>query len=549
MNRVALGRLLLACLLVAFVAIGQAADDGAKPARKHAHKDGKKPSAEKKEPGNSASSPAKTATGDKKTDEKKADEKKPEGKKADEKKPAAEKEAAAKPPTQKIKKGPFRIEVALDGIFEAQNQAELFVRPQEWAVLTVLKAVEHGAAVKQGDLVLALDTEKIDRVIADLRSDLELNELALKQSAAQLAALEKIAPLEAQLNDRNRRITEEDWKRFQEVGKPLMAKVTDFRLKAAQEMLEYAEEEYRQLEKMYKADDLLEETEKIVLRRAKNGVDRAKLVLELSRAEHEEAVKLSLPRMEERNKDQTERSLIDVEFTKINLPLLMGKHHLELEKLQVARNQGQDKLKKLISDREAMIVKAPFDGTVYYGRSVRGKWSAASVETLRRGASILPNEVFMTVVQTRPLTIRTTVPESQVQRVGTGLQALVLPVGFAPLKLSAVVARVAAIPMGSSGFDCQLTVAADGLNSAIVPGMNCELKMVPYKKTDVLTVPLKAVFTEEFDPAKQYVYLQGKDGKPQKRVVVLGQRNDKQVEVLQGLAEGDEILLEKPKED
>ena len=101
----------------------------------------------------------------------------------------------------------------------------------------MLKAVEHGAVVKQGDLVLAFDTEKIDRAIADLRSDLELNELALKQAAAQLAAMEKIAPLEEQANNRNRRITEEDWKRFQEVEKPLTAKVTEFRLKAAREVL------------------------------------------------------------------------------------------------------------------------------------------------------------------------------------------------------------------------------------------------------------------------------------------------------------------------
>ena len=347
----------------------------------------------------------------------------------------------------------------------------------------------------------------------------------------------------------NRRITEEDWKRFQEVEKPLMAKITDYRLKASQEMLEYAEEEYRQLEKMYKADDLREETEKIVLRRAKNGVDRAKLELELARAWHDESVKLSLPRMEERTKDQTERSRIDTEYTKTNLPLLMGKHRLELEKLLVARDQGRDRLKKLISDREAMIVKAPIDGIVYYGRPMRGKWSASGVETLRRGAMIMPNDVFMTVVQTRPLTIRTTVPESQLQRVHVGLQAVVQPVGFAGKKLSAIVQRVGAIPMGSSGFDCQLTVVGEGLISAIVPGMNCEMKMIPYKKTDALTVPPKAVFTEDFDPAKQYVYLQGKDGKPQKRVVTLGERNDKQVEVLQGLAAGDEILLEKPKEE
>ena len=559
MSRVAFGRLLLACLLVTCVVVGSAAAEST-PVKKHAHRGGKKPTAEKKEPGDSASPAAKTTPDDKKADDKKAgekaapdqkkgDEKKGDEKKGDEKKPAAEKEAAAKPSTQKLKRGPFRIEVSLDGIFEAQNQAELFIRPQEWTALSVLKAVEHGTVVKQGDLVLAADTEKIDRAITDLRTELELNELALKQAVAQSAAMEKFAPLEEQANNRSRRITEEDWKRFQDVEKPLMAKLAEFHLKSSQEALEYAEEEYRQLEKMYKADDLREETERSVLRRAKAGVERAKLGLELARASHEEAVKLSLPRLEERTKDQTERSRIDVEFTKINLPLLMGKHRLEMERLQVARTLGEDKLKKLISDREAMLVKAPIDGIVYYGRPVRGKWSATSVETLRRGAQIMANDVFMTVVQTRPLTIRTTVPESQAQRVRTGLQAVVQPTGFAALKLSAVVARVAAIPMGSSGFDCQLTVAGDGLSSAIVPGMNCEMKMIPYKKADALTVPLKAVFSEEFDPAKQYVYLQGKDGKSQKRVVTLGERNDKQVEVLQGLAAGDEILLEKPKDE
>jgi multidrug resistance efflux pump len=538
--------MLLASLLVVCVALGQAAADESKPTNKRAHKGAKEPSADQKESGEAASSDAKTTPDQKKPDQKTVSDQK----KGEEKKPAAEKDAAAKPATQKLKTGPFRVEVELDGIFEAQNQSELFVRPQEWAAsLSVLKAVEHGAVVKQGDLVLAFDMEKIDRAIVDLRSEVELNELALKQAEAQMAAQEKTAPLEEQANDRSRRNTEQDWKQFQEIDKPLLAKVTDFRLKAARDLLDYAEEEYHQLEKMYKADDLREETEKIVLRRAKNGVDRAKLDVELAQAAHEESLKFVIPRTEEKAKDQTERLRIDTELTKINLPLSMDKRRLELERLQVARKLADERLKKLMADRDAMLVKAPIDGIVYYGRPVRGKWSSFSVETLRRGAAVMPNEVFMTVVQTRPLTIRTTVPESQLQRVRTGLQAVVVPVGFAGQKLSAVVQRVGAIPMGSSGFDCQLTVAGDGLTSAIVPGMNCELKMIAYKKTDALTVPPKAVFTDDFDPAKQYVYLQGKDGKPQKRVVTLGERNDKQVEVLAGLAAGDEILLEKPKEE
>ena len=221
MSRVALGRLLLACLLVTCVAIGQAAAES-KPAKKHAHKGGKE--AQRREEG------IRRFGGFDRQDARRIRKEGRRKETGDEKNRLPTRRPPPSRQRRKLKKGPFRIEVALDGVFEAQNQAELFVRPQEWAALSVLKAVEHGTVVKQGDLVLALDTEKIDRVIADLRSELELNELALKQAAAQLAAMEKIAPLDDQANDRSRRITEEDWKRFQEVDKPLMAKVTEYPL-------------------------------------------------------------------------------------------------------------------------------------------------------------------------------------------------------------------------------------------------------------------------------------------------------------------------------
>ena len=542
MRHAALGRLLLAALLTISLAAGQAAAQ-TESAKKRPPKDGKKPSAASKDTEKSDAD-AKSSSAEKKDTDKKADGK--SSAKAGEDKKDKE---SAKPATAKVKKGPFHIDVSLDGVFEAQDQAEVVIHPQEWPLLQVLKAVDHGTPVKQGDLVLALDTEKIDRTITELRADMQLNELAVKQSEAQLAALEKVAPLDTDANQRAERMAKEDWKLYQEVDKPLSVKINEYRLTAAKEQLEYAEEEYRQLEKMYKADDLREETEKIVLRRAKNGVDRAKLSMELAQASYNEAKKLSLPRQDERAKETTERALIDVDLTKASIPLAMTKHRLELEKLQVARTQGEEKLKKLISDREAMIVKAPIDGVVYYGRCVRGKWSALSVETLHRGALVQPNEVVMTVVQTRPLIIRATVPESQAQRIHPGQTAYVQPVGFVGKDFTAVVHRVGAVPLGGSGFDCQMTVASDAIDHAIMPGMNCEMKLIPYKKSDALTVPLKAVFTDDLEPSKQYVYLVGKDGKPKKRTVKIGERNEKQAEVLEGLTAGEEILTEKPKEE
>jgi len=56
------------------------------------------------------------------------------------------------------------------------------IKPEEWNVLTVESAVPHGAQVRKGDTLLSLETEKIDRVIADLRTELKLIEVAMRQA-------------------------------------------------------------------------------------------------------------------------------------------------------------------------------------------------------------------------------------------------------------------------------------------------------------------------------------------------------------------------------
>ena len=482
------------------------------------------------------------------------DSKKPAGGPVAEKgvKPAAKDasdESGAKPTPHVVKKGPMRIEVALDGTFEAQNVTELALHPQEWTGFTVLKAVEHGAVVRRGDLLVAMDPEKIDRAIADLRTEIQLSDLSEKQAEQQLAALEKAAPLDMDANQRTLRAAQEDWRQYLAVDKPLSAKWADFTLTMAKEALEYQEEELRQLEKMYKADDLVEETERIVLKRTRNAVDRARFSLEYARVMHDEMLKFGLPRQEDRMKEATQRAEIEHARLKISLPLAVSKQRIEFEKLKVQRAQSDEKLGKLLADRTAMTVKSPGDGIVYYGRCARGKWSGGSSgDAYRRGAAFTPNEVFMTLVQARPLDIRATVPENQLQHVSTGLQGIAEPVGFSRVKLPVAVQRLAAVPLSGGGFDVRLSIVGGPLPDAIMPGMTCEVKLTAYKKGDVLTIPPKAVFSEELDPLRQFVYRLGKGDKPEKRPVTLGKRNDKQVEILGGLSEGDKILLEKPKD-
>ncbi len=467
-------------------------------------------------------------------------------------KPEAAPAKAETPASHTVKKGLLKIVLDLDGVFESQTASEIVVRPEEWSAsgpLTVRSVVKHGARVKKGEVLVTFDTEKIDKAIDDLRTELKLTELGLQQADQQLRAMERTTPMDLEANERAARMTEEDRKYFFEVERPFELKSNEFNLKSAKNMLEYQEEELRQLEKMYKADDITEETEEIVLKRTRDQVEFAKMMVESYQLRHDHTLKFTIPRQDDRIKDSSQRSLLESEKTKLTLPIALQKQRLDLDKLRVQQARSGQRLKELLADRELLTVKSPLEGLAYYGKSTRGKFADAQTvaEMLRPHGNVQPNQVFMTVVQPQSVVIRTTVPEEQLHRLRPGLSGVAIPSGYPDLRLPAVITRVSDVPLGPGGFDAQLKVTLDKDAQPVVPGLVCKVKLVPYLKKDALIVPPKAVLTEELDD-QPYVTLLAKDGKTTKRPVTVGNKTDKAVEILKGLAEGDQVLLEAPKD-
>ncbi len=140
------------------------------------------------------------------------------------------------PPTHTVKKGPLKVTVDLDGVFEARSTSEIVVRLDEYVpapALVVVGAAKHGGRVKKGDVLLTLDTEKLDKMIDDLGTDLKLSDLGLKQAADSLATLEKTTPLDLAANERAEKINAEDRKYYFDVQRPFNLKMAEFNLKRA----------------------------------------------------------------------------------------------------------------------------------------------------------------------------------------------------------------------------------------------------------------------------------------------------------------------------
>src|SRR5262249_16575295 len=303
-------------------------------------------------------------------------------------------------------------------------------------VLTVVKAVEHGTPVRKGEVVLQLDLTKIDQLLKDLEAERQLNELALKLAEDELPVLDKVHQLDLTAAERARKISDENLKRYVERERAYVERQAKFTLKAARNYLENAKEELKQLEKMYRSKDLTEETEEIILKRQRDAVERAAFFVEGEEMEYDYFQKFGLARIDERMHEGNSREAVAWEKAKSLMPLNQRQKHLTLAKLKYERDKTAEKVFKLQKDRESLTVKAPIDGMVYYGKCVKGQFSGASglASRLQKGQQVMPEEVLMTVVQPRPLFVRATVEEKELDDVKAGASGKVVPTAFSDLK-------------------------------------------------------------------------------------------------------------------
>jgi multidrug efflux pump subunit AcrA (membrane-fusion protein) len=257
-----------------------------------------------------------------------------------------------------------------------------------------------------------------------------------------------------------------------------------------------------------------------------------------------------LPRQEESIKEMNERQKLSKERTDATLPIALNRQRLELEKMKVQRKRDQEKLDKLLEDRESMTVNSPMDGVVYYGKWDLGKWSgvSSSGDELRAGASVSANKVVLTVVDPRPLEFRVTVPEKELHWLREGLEATVKPTAYPEMKLSASVSKLSGVPITSGNFAATLAVRLGKGTQALMPGMSAKAELIPYKHEDALTVPASALSTDDLEEDRIFVELAPVKGKSKKRRVHVGRKSGDRVEILRGLKEGDRVLQEYPQD-
>ncbi|MFK8115447.1 MAG: efflux RND transporter periplasmic adaptor subunit [Rubripirellula sp.] len=182
------------------------------------------------------------------------------------------------------------------------------------------------------------------------------------------------------------------------------------------------------------------------------------------------------------------------------------------------------------------VIRAEKSGLVIYP-------SAASWKTtpdITEGATVRKDQVLLLMPDLTQMQVKLGIHESVIDRVRPGIKAVVtLP----DRTLEAKVSEVASVTKPAGWWTGNVvkydTVIELPSDAGLKPGMSAEVDVILAVHENILTIPVAAVVeTEE----GEFCWVQSQDG-PQRRVLELGDSNDVFIEIVAGLNEGEEVIL------
>jgi multidrug resistance efflux pump len=283
-------------------------------------------------------------------------------------------------------------------------------------------------------------------------------------------------PMERKILERTREEAKDDLSYYLEVTLPNSIESTERSLINSKYRLEYVQEELEQLEKMYKADDLTEETEEIILLRARRDVEETQQSVERAEERTERTLKVTIPRQKVQTIEGTEKTLLETEKNLATQEINKLRKQHDIEQQQITYDRAAESLDELVKDLNLMTVKSPAAGIVYYGQEARGKWSQVATleKQLRAGGSVTANQVIMTIVNPQPLSLLVDVPEDKLKDLSVGTEGHVTPTAFPDLKIPAKIASISLIPISPGTFDGKVTLQFKDRPDRLMPGMAAE---------------------------------------------------------------------------
>lgn len=457
--------------------------------------------------------------------------------------------------TYRVEPRDLPISVIERGNLESQTNLQVFCEVDDYRSdgihgTPIVWVIENGASVSKGDLICEFDStaiqSELDEQILDTeeaRSSFIQAEANLENQEIQNQTSEDKAKLDVELSLLELQMFKDETKgSYQLAFEAIQRQIDDLNneILAAEMNLKLRRNEKVGIESLFKLGYA-----------GKSEMDRS--VLSYLQAEGDYAAKL--------NKLQTQiasREKLTTFDKKMQLLELEGrlqtnqqnlKQALVTNKARMAQMRGvltsrteqlnkeEERLERYRRQLASCKVYAPQSGMVAYAPPV----SSRDAE-IAEGVPVRPRQHIISIPNLQSMQVQTSVHESVLDRIQTGLEVHVTVDAFPDRKYKGVVKSVAVLPERSYYSDTKtyktlVTIEEDVYQ--LKPGMTaiCEINVDHF--SEVNAVPIQAVVQREGD---NWIYV--KDGNQvERRKVAVGPSNDQYVVISEGVQLGDLVVL------
>jgi len=396
--------------------------------------------------------------------------------------------------THTIARGDLVVTVVEQGTLESSNNTEIKCKVRGWSLVTWV--IEGGTVVEEGDVLVRLDTKRIEDAISQQTTTYHTSAATLAQSKAEVAKAEIAIPA------------------YLEGSYQTQLKSLERSRTIARTNLETAQKMLANTKKMFRRGYVTE------LEVEGNAFTVTQAELELKVVE-------------------TEIDVLEKYTKAMRLETLNGNLKAAKSKLQADEagfTMDKSRLERAQKELEDCVIKAERAGLVIYPSAAAWKQTPDIAE----GVNVRKDQTLLLMPDLSQMQVKVGIHESMVDRVKPGQAArITLPDRI----LDGEVASVSPVTRPAGWWTGNVvkydTIVELPSVEGLKPGMSAEVEVILDRYTDVLTVPVAAVVETQ---AGAFCWVKTAEG-PRRRALQLGDSNDSFIVVKAGLKEGQEVVL------
>jgi len=443
-------------------------------------------------------------------------------------------------PVFRVRRGPLIISVTESGTIK--NREEVEIKSQVEGRTSILTLIAEGTQAQPGDLLVELDSSK-------LKEQLAAQELrVINADAAFIRARENHAVVKSQGESDiakaqlDLRFAILDLEKYEEGEYPQQLQTAEAAITLATEAVQRAMEKLEWSQRLHAKRYL----SRVELQADEAALKTAKLDLKLAEGSKRLLEKYSHRRDLESRKSDIDQADKALERARRKASANLVQADSELRTKQQELNRQKSEQIRIVDQISKCRIVAPVAGMVVYA-TTGGGWRSRE-EPLEEGAEVRKRQHLISLPTANSMMAEVDVHESNLKKVRVGLPVHIT-VDAAPGKIfKGVAARMAVLPDSQSAwlnpdlkvYDTDVYIEGDG--GELRPGMSCRAEIFVERFDAALYVPVQCVVRVAGEPT---VYVKTSAG-VEARSIRIGLDNNRMVHVLDGLTEGELVLLDPP---